>query len=128
MTMIRLFMAIALTGSVLTGGSAATRLTPGSGHSIRLGAFEGVVYYTVEQDDYRVVATLGSGADAAPLRVISTLAPGQRVVISVPRSAGEPSLDFEILRNGDAILVNDAISTKADGFTDEAAAPAALEE
>lgn len=107
--MTRLFTACALAGFALTSASAAAELAPGSGHSIHLAAFDGVVYYTVEQDGYRVVATLASGADALPVRVISTLAPGQRMVLSVPQSLGQPSIDFEILRNGDALVVSDAI-------------------
>ncbi|WP_292408274.1 hypothetical protein [Mesorhizobium sp.] len=54
-------------------------------------------------------AAAASGADALPVRVISTLAPGQRMVLSVPQSLGQPSIDFEILRNGDALVVSDAI-------------------
>ena len=86
------------------GGAAAVELAPGSGHSIHLADFNGIVYYTSEQDGYRVVATLASGPEALPIRFISTLGPGQRVVISVPGAAGKPSIDFEIVRNGDALL------------------------
>ena len=123
--MTRLFTAIALTGFVLTSASAAAELlTPGSGHSVLLGAFDGVVHYTVEQDGYRVVATLASGPDAPPLRVISTLAPGQRIVVSVPRSVGQPPLDFEIVRNGDALVVSDPIAAMVD-LMDEVPTPVA---
>ncbi|WP_292623715.1 hypothetical protein [Mesorhizobium sp.] len=107
--MTRLFAEFAFAGLVWTGTSAAAELAPGNGHSVHLAAFDGVVYYTVEQDGYRVVATLASGADALPLRIASTLAPGQRLTISVPGSAGQPSIDFEILRDGDALVVSDAI-------------------
>lgn len=89
---------------VMSGGAAAEELAPSSAHSIHLADFNGVIYYTVEQDGYRVVATLSSGSEARPIRFISTLARGQRLVVSVPRSAGESSIDFEIVRNGDALL------------------------
>ncbi|RWK44046.1 MAG: hypothetical protein EOR46_04275 [Mesorhizobium sp.] len=46
--------------------AAAAELAPGSGHSIHLAAFDGVVYYTVEQDGYRVVATLAPGGTVSP--------------------------------------------------------------
>jgi hypothetical protein len=88
----------------MSGGAAAAELAPGSGHSIHLPDFTGVIYYTIEQDGYRVVATLASGPEAPPIRFISTLGPGQRVVISVPGAAGKPSKDFEIVHDGDALL------------------------
>ncbi|UVC19396.1 hypothetical protein [Mesorhizobium onobrychidis] len=72
----------------MTGASAAAGLAPASGHSIHLPGFDGVIYYTVEQSGYRVVATLASGADELPIRFISTLGPGQRMAISVPQSIG----------------------------------------
>jgi hypothetical protein len=88
----------------MSGSAAAAELAPGSGHSIHLPDFSGVIYYTIEHDGYRVVATLASGPEAPPIRFISMLGPGQRVVISVPGAAGKPSKDFEIVRNGDALL------------------------
>jgi len=88
--MIRLFTAIAFTGFVLTSASAAAELlTPGNGHSIRLGVFDGVVHYTVEREGYRVALTLASGPDAPPLRMISKLVPGQRIIVSMPRLVGQ---------------------------------------
>jgi len=90
-----------------TGTAAASELAPGNGHSIQLGSFNGAVYYTIEQDGYRVVATMASGAEQQPIRVVSTLAPGQRVMISVPQAVGQPSVDFEILRDGKALFVSD---------------------
>ncbi|WP_245436150.1 hypothetical protein [Mesorhizobium tamadayense] len=52
-----------------------------------------------------------------PIRFGSTLRSGQRVVISVPQAAGEPSVDFEIVRDGDVILVSQPITTSADEVT-----------
>jgi hypothetical protein len=92
-----------------TGVTAASELAPGGGYSIHLGRFDGAVYYTVEPDGYRVVATLASRADAPPIRFASTLQPGQRIVISVPQAAGQPSIDFEIVRDGDAVRVSDLL-------------------
>lgn len=85
-------------------------LAPLNARSIHLARFDGIVYYTVEQDGYRVVATLGSGAEDLPIRFISTLGPGQRIVISVPQSVDQPSVDFEILRDCDALLVSEPSS------------------
>lgn len=44
---------------------------PGSGHSIHLPAFDGVIYYTVEPSGYRAVATLASGVNELPIRSFS---------------------------------------------------------
>jgi hypothetical protein len=92
---------------VSTGVSAADELLPGNGYSILLPGFEGVVYYTVEQHDYHVVATLASGVEGPPVRFSAALRPGQRIVISVPQHDGLPPVDVEILRDGDAVMVSD---------------------
>jgi hypothetical protein len=97
--------AAAFAGLAATAASAA-ELAPGKGQSVRMPGMGGVVYYTVEQDGYRVVATLASGAEQQPTRFISTLAPGQRMVISVPQAADQPSVDLEIVRDGGLLLVN----------------------
>ena len=108
--MTRLFAASALTGFLLAGVSKADELLPGSGHSIQLATVNGVVYYTVEQDGYRVVATLASGPEAQPIRFVSTLGPGESVTLSVPQAAGQPSIDLEIRRNGETLLLTDTSS------------------
>ncbi|WEX90487.1 hypothetical protein PZN02_004031 [Sinorhizobium garamanticum] len=105
---------------VMTGAAAASDLAPGSGHSIHLGRFNGAVYYTVEKDGYRVVATLASGADEQPVRFVSTLGPGQRLMISVPQEIGQPSVDFEIIRDGEVLLVNEPGATLLDSVTTSA--------
>ncbi|ABR64088.1 hypothetical protein GOC91_05305 [Sinorhizobium medicae] len=104
----------------MSGGASASELAPGNGHSIHLGHFNGTIYYSVEKDGYRVVATLASGAEAQPIRFVSTLVAGERLTISVPQAAGEPSVDFEIIRNGTVLLVQepfvpliDAVATSA---------------
>lgn len=117
--MTRFLTASVLVGSMLTGASAGVELAPGSGHSIHLAELDGVVYYTVDPDGYRVVATLASGADALPVRVISTLAPGQNMLISVPRSVGEPSIDVEIAHNGHALVVTDPAPAAAGAHVGE---------
>jgi hypothetical protein len=115
-----LLIAYAMAGVALTGAVRAAELAPGSGHSIRLAAFEGVVYYTVEQDGYRVVATLAPGADTLPIRMTSTLLPGQSAIVSVPQSDGRPPLDFQILRDGDTLVVIDAVVPVVTEHVDEA--------
>lgn len=65
----------------------------------------GTAYYTVEPDGFRVVATLASGEDATPVRYTTTLQPGQRTTISVPRPPGEAPLEVEFARQGDVLWV-----------------------
>jgi len=113
---------------VAATGVSAAELSPGSAQSVHLAGFEGVVYYTVEQDGYRVVATLASGAEQQPIRFISTLVSGQRVVISVPQSAGQPSIEFEILRNGGSLLVGEPIATEVTNPVEPMAVRAEVQE
>jgi hypothetical protein len=117
--------AFAMALLAMTAAATASELPAGGGHSIHLGGFNGVVYYTVEQDGYRVVATLASGAEEQPIRFVSTLGPGQRLVISVPQAVGQQSVDFEILRNGQALVMSDPVST-AD-LVDEVSTSAAVD-
>jgi hypothetical protein len=109
--MIRRWMALAIAWLAMLGAAAASELAPGNGRTLHLGGFDGTVYYTVEQDGYHVVATLASGAET-PIRFIATLAPGQSLMISVPQAVGEPSLDFEIARIGEALFVGDPVSAR----------------
>jgi hypothetical protein len=106
--------------------ATSPRLASRSGHSIRLGRFDGIVYYTVEQDGYRVVATLASGAEGLPIRFVSTLGPGQRIIISTPQSVNEPAIEVEILRDGDALLVSDLVPRTTADLGDAVATEVAL--
>jgi hypothetical protein len=94
------FLAAAFTLASL-GAAHAGDLRPIEGLSVNLGDVSGVAYYTVEPDGFRVVTTLAQGAAGTPIRLVSVLAPGQRVVLSTPRQAGA----LEISRNGDSLVV-----------------------
>jgi hypothetical protein len=76
-------------------------LRPIDAISIDLGEVSGVAYYTVERDGFHVVATLAQGMAGMPIRVVSVLAPGQRVAFSTPHQLGA----LEISRNGYSVLV-----------------------
>jgi hypothetical protein len=125
--MTRFVIGFALASIAVTGVAAATELAPGSGYSIRLSRFDGTVYYTVEQDGYRVVATLASGAAEQSIRFISTLEPGQRMVISAPQSVDQPSIDFEIVRDGDTLLVREPAPAVASDLVETTPISAALQ-
>jgi hypothetical protein len=86
------------------GAAQANGLKPIEGRSINLGDVSGVVYYTVEPDGFRVVTTLAQGEAGTPIRFVSVLAPGQRVLLSTPRQADA----VEISRNGDDVSVRKA--------------------
>ena len=110
--MMKYCAALALAWLATSGAAAASELAPGNGHSLRLGGFDGVLYYTVEPDGYHVVATLAS-ADAPAIRFVATLAPGQSVTISVPQDVGEPSLDIEVARIGEAVTVSGPVAAQS---------------
>jgi len=86
------------------GAAQANNLKPIEGRSINLGDVSGVVYYTVEPDGFRVVTTLAEAEKGTPIRFVSVLAPGQRVLLSTPHQAGA----LEISRNGDNVTVRKA--------------------
>ncbi|MET4390702.1 hypothetical protein ABIB73_006487 [Bradyrhizobium sp. F1.4.3] len=86
------------------GAAHANGLRPIAGQSINLGDMSGVAYYTVEPDGFRVVSTLAQGEAGTPIRFVSVLAPGQRVVLSTPTQAGV----LEIARDGDTLHVRQA--------------------
>ena len=103
MTIRNTLFAAALTLASL-GTAHANGLRPIEAKSIDLGEVSGVAYYTVEPDGFRVVTTLAQGEAGTPIRIVSVLAPGQRVVLSTPRQANA----LEISRTGDSVLVRKA--------------------
>src|ERR1700739_1942111 len=86
------------------GAAQADGLRPIAAQSINLGEITGIAYYTVERDGFHVVTTLAQGEAGTPIRVVSVLTPGQRVVLSTPDQTGA----LEISRNGDSVVVRKA--------------------
>ena len=89
------------------GTAHANGLRPIEGKSIDLGGVSGIAYYTVEPDGFHVVTTLAQGEAGTPIRIVSVLAPGQRVVLSTPRQANA----LEISRTGDSVFVRRAAAS-----------------
>jgi hypothetical protein len=89
----------------VTGAAHAEALKPVQARKVDLGGLAGVAYYTVEQDGHRLVVSLKAPDTDKPLRFVTTLAPEQRVTLSVPRSAGEPAVDVHFVRHGERIDV-----------------------
>jgi hypothetical protein len=86
------------------GAAHAEGLKPIAGRSIHLGDMSGVAYYTVEPAGFRVVTTLAKGETGTPIRYVSLLTPGQRVVLSTPARADV----LEISRSGDDLIIRDS--------------------
>jgi hypothetical protein len=101
---IRSMLFAAVFGIASLAVARADGLRPMEGKSIDLGEISGIAYYTVERDGFHVVATLAQGQAGTPIRVVSVLAPGQRVVLSTPQQADA----IEISRKGDSVLVRKA--------------------
>ena len=101
---IRSMLFAAAFGIASLATARADGLRPMEGKSIDLGGVSGIAYYTVQRDGFHVVATLAEGEAGTPIRVVSVLAPGQRVVLSTPQQAHA----IEISRNGDSVLVRKA--------------------
>ena len=103
MSIRNMLFAVAFGVASLTA-ARAEGLRPMEGKSIDLGEISGIAYYTVERDGFHVVATLAQGEAGTPIRVVSVLAPGQRVVLSTQQQADA----IEISRKGDSVLVRKA--------------------
>ncbi|MGY8662796.1 hypothetical protein Q3C01_10560 [Bradyrhizobium sp. UFLA05-109] len=95
--------AAALTVASL-GSAHANDLRPIAAQSIGLADVSGVAYYTVEPDGFHVVTTLAQGEAGTPIRIVSVLAPGQRVVLSTAHQLDA----LEISRTGDRVQVRKA--------------------
>jgi hypothetical protein len=102
---------------VAASSASAEELTALQGGSVELSTFHGVIYYTEENDGYRVVATIAASEGGFPVRFVATLAEGQKVAISVPGKLGEVSETVEFTRFGGKLVV-----TKADAAPDLARA------
>jgi hypothetical protein len=74
--------------------------------SIGLGDFLGVVYYTPEEDGYRVVTTIAQGDAGLPVRFVAILTENQTVAVSVPGKLGESDQIIEISRVGGKLVVS----------------------
>ena len=98
---IRNSLVAAAFGLASLGSAHAESLRPIDAKSIDLGEVSGVAYYTVERDGFRVVTTLAQGETGTPIRVVSVLTPGQKVVLSTPRQPGS----LEITRQADRVVV-----------------------
>jgi hypothetical protein len=73
--------------------------------TIDVGSFHGIVYFTREQDGYRVVTTISNGEAGLPVRFEATLTEGQKLSISVPGKVDEQSQLIQISRDAGMLMV-----------------------
>jgi hypothetical protein len=106
---------LAITGLASDDQARAGELRPPEARVTTLGGGGGsaVVYYTVEGAAFRVVTTLGTDHDgaAAPVRLVSYLAPGQKAEVAVAGAVGTAPAVLELGRVGDRLVVRAAPTT-----------------
>jgi hypothetical protein len=86
----------------------AAEMHPMQATSISLGQVTGIAYYQVVGDDFQVVATLAAGEEGTPMRFVTTLVDGQKMLLSVPQAADQAPIELEFARLGDSLSVSEA--------------------
>jgi len=92
----------------VTGLAQGTEMHPMQATSISLGEVSGVAYYSETPNGYEVVATLAAGENGTPMRFVTTLSAGQRMLVSVPQDAQREPIEVEFARLGDTLVVTNA--------------------
>lgn len=101
------FGALLMSALLASASAQAAELQPIQGATVTVGGVAGVVYYTIEPDGYRAVATVASGAEAPPVRFVAVLTDGQKLWVSVPGPVGSPASEIEIARSGNRLSITD---------------------
>jgi len=91
-----------------SGLAQAAEMQPMQATSISLGQVTGVAYYSIVGNGFEVVATLAAGEEGTPMRFVSTLTEGQKMLVSVPQSANQAPIEVEFARLGDRLSVSEA--------------------
>ena len=95
--------ATALFGTSLTPTFGAELISPLVGFQAKLGPVAVSIYYETTHTEYHVVITAGDEEPDSVIRFVSNLAPGQGVVVSVPRGAGQPARELYLDRVGNQL-------------------------
>jgi hypothetical protein len=103
------FLALIVTASAVISAASAEDLRSMELHSmeaksVRLGEVNGIAYFTVQGRGYRLVVTF-AGLGGSPVRLVSTLLPGQEVAISAAASLGASGPAVEFSRQSDRLIV-----------------------
>jgi hypothetical protein len=102
--MTRLLLAGAFAGAItLATGAHAEVIPPDAGLQAVLGAVNVTIYYHPAKTGYQVVTTASTDQPDSVIRFVSTLAPGQDAIISVPRGVGQSALELRLRRVGDRV-------------------------
>ncbi|MET0596302.1 MAG: hypothetical protein ABWZ57_00380 [Mesorhizobium sp.] len=83
----------------ITASASGEEISAFQGGSIDLGAYQGIVYYVDEGDEFRVVTTLSAPESLVPVRFVARLSEDEHITISVPGAVGEPERPFDITRS-----------------------------
>jgi hypothetical protein len=97
------FLATALLGSGLMPAPAAELISPLDDFQAMLGPVAVSIYYEPIHTEYQVVITASAEEPDSVIRFVSNLAPGQHVVVSVPRGVGQPARELQLHRVGDKL-------------------------
>lgn len=92
--------------TAVDGAGHDESLRPVETRNIDLGRIGGVAFYTVEQDNYRLVISLQALETGTPLRFVTTLAPEQQVTLAVPQADGENAVEVNFVRHGERVDVH----------------------
>src|SRR5690348_12292448 len=103
--MTRFVLAGAFLGAITIATAVATTVraevvAPDTGLQAALGAVNVTVYYHPVAAGFQVVTTASTDQPDSVIRFVSTLAPGQDAIVSVPRGVGEPALEIRLRRVG----------------------------
>jgi hypothetical protein len=103
------FVTLILTASAVISAAPAedlrsTELHSMEAKSLRLGEVNGIAYFTVQGQGYRLAVTF-AGLGGSPVRLVSTLLPGQEVAISAAASVGGSGPAIEFSRQSDRLIV-----------------------
>jgi hypothetical protein len=105
--MIRIAAAGIFGALAFAGLAQATEMRPMQATSISLGGVTGIAYYSEVKGSFEIVATLAAGEAATPVRFVTTLVDGQKMLISVPQAAGKAPIELEFARLGDRLSVSE---------------------
>lgn len=103
----QLVLGAAVLAATVASSSSAARakeLGPLQALSLQFGDTNGVAYYTVQGASYHVVAALAAER-GTPLRFEGSLLPGQKLIVSIPDSAGAEAQTIALFRQGNRLLV-----------------------
>jgi hypothetical protein len=100
---LRVLFATALLGTSLAPTLGAELISPLDGFQATLGRVAVSIYYEPTHAEHRVVITAGTEEPGSVIRFVSNLAPGQGVVVSVPRGADQPARELYLHRVGNQL-------------------------